>query len=142
MVLITVGWGVFFQVRFSEWVAIPNCGSGRPPGGSCCRRAEAPLREGRSLPPCFPPSPVPGFSVGSVTLWPNRLRFLPGTSPHSEFAATSSQQRRRHFLPETKTPLPVRCTFARNRGACDGPQRDYWFSTNFQGGPPCLSCGR
>jgi hypothetical protein len=37
---------------------------------------------------------------------------LIATTPYSKFAATLSQQRRRHFLTATKTPLPLCRTFA------------------------------
>jgi hypothetical protein len=39
---------------------------------------------------------------------------LIATTPYSEFATTSSQQRSRHFLTATKPPFPVRRTFAHN----------------------------
>ena len=69
-------------------------------GGASSSR---PRHSGSSLPPCF-----------LVSL--RRLPILPGTTPHSKIAATFSQQTRRHFLPGTKTPLPVRQIFATNRG--------------------------
>src|SRR5580658_5751839 len=40
---------------------------------------------------------------------------LIATTPHSKIAATLSQQRGRHFLTATKTPIPVRRTFAQAR---------------------------
>jgi Cof subfamily protein (haloacid dehalogenase superfamily) len=39
---------------------------------------------------------------------------LIATTPYSKIAATLSQQRRRHFLIATKTPIPVRQAFATN----------------------------
>jgi hypothetical protein len=59
-------------------------------------------------------TPVPRQGQGGEKK-PRPLWRLIATTPHSEIAATLSQQRRRHFLIATKTPLPLCRTFAQAR---------------------------
>jgi hypothetical protein len=84
-----------------------------------------PIRPGRRVctcKPCVQRGSASSATIGSRGI-PSDLREknkqkakqrLIATTPHSKIAATLSQLTRRHFLIATKTPFPVRQTFATN----------------------------